>query len=192
MEITRTLYVTNRADWRAWLERHHETETEVWLIYYKKHSGRLIPYDDAVEEALCFGWIDSTVKRIDDEKFAQRFTPRKAKSEWSELNLRRVRALIKEGKMTRAGLARISEEALSQPSESKSKQARDNEIVIPGYFIDALNANKKARENFNNMASSYRRDYVRWVTSGKKEETRAKRLKEAIELLTSNKKPGMK
>src|SRR5215208_4566267 len=131
MEITRTVYVTNRADWRAWLERHHETETEVWLIYYKKHTGRSrIPYDDAVEEALCFGWIDSIVKRIDDEKFAQRFTPRKAKSEWSERNLIRVRALIREGKMTRAGLARVSEEVLAEGSKSKTKRAGGNEIAI--------------------------------------------------------------
>ena len=107
MKISKTLYVTDRADWRAWLERHHKSESEVWLIYYKKQTGLpRIPYDDAVEEALCFGWIDSIVKRIDDEKFAQRFTPRKAKSNWSELNRERVKKLIKEGRMTEAGRAK--------------------------------------------------------------------------------------
>src|SRR5207247_11176130 len=93
-----TLYVTNPDEWRSWLTKHYQSETEVWLIYYKKHSGRpRIPYDDAVEEALCFGWIDSIGKRMDDEKFAQKFTPRRDRTKWSELNKRRVRKLIREG-----------------------------------------------------------------------------------------------
>jgi uncharacterized protein YdeI (YjbR/CyaY-like superfamily) len=100
------LYVTTRDEWRAWLAEHHDTEREVWLVSYKKHTGRpQIPYDDAVEEALCFGWIDSLVKTIDDERFAQKFTPRKEKSNWSESNKRRVRKLVREGRMTEAGLA---------------------------------------------------------------------------------------
>ena len=87
MRLTKELYVTNREDWRAWLEQNHATEKEVWLLYYKKHTGKpTIPYDDAVEEALCFGWIDSTVKRIDDEKYTQKFTPRNDRSVWSESN----------------------------------------------------------------------------------------------------------
>jgi uncharacterized protein YdeI (YjbR/CyaY-like superfamily) len=100
------LYVTTRDEWRAWLAEHHDTEKEVWLVSYKKHTGRpQIPYDDAVEEALCFGWIDSLVKTIDDERFAQKFTPRKEKSNWSESNKGRVRKLVREGRMTEAGLA---------------------------------------------------------------------------------------
>ena len=100
------LYVTTRDEWRAWLAEHHDTEREVWLVSYKKHTGRpQIPYDDAVEEALCFGWIDSLVKTIDDERFAQKFSPRKGKSNWSESNKRRVRKLVREGRMTEAGLA---------------------------------------------------------------------------------------
>src|SRR5687768_2659801 len=92
MPVGKTLCVANRDDWRAWLADHHETETAVWLIYYKKHTGRpRIPYDDAVEEALCFGWIDSTVRRIDDAKFAQQFTPRRDINNWSALNRRRMR-----------------------------------------------------------------------------------------------------
>jgi uncharacterized protein YdeI (YjbR/CyaY-like superfamily) len=192
MEISRKLYVTNRADWRAWLERHHETKTEVWLICYKKHTGRpTIPYDDAVEEALCFGWIDSTVKRIDDEKYAQRFTPRKDNNNWSDSNKKRIRKLIQEGKMTKAGLAKISEEALRE-RESSSPQEKRKRLVLPAYFKEALIANEHAWANFNNLAPSYRSDYVKWVTEGKKEETRAKRLKEAVELLALNKKLGMK
>src|SRR5438128_11402884 len=120
MESRKTLYVASRAEWRAWLAKHHQSETEVWLIYYKKPSGRpRIPYDDAVEEALCFGWIDSIVKRIDDAKFAQKFTPRKDWTKWSELNKRRVRKLIREGNMTEAGLAKIDVVALGDEQQAK-------------------------------------------------------------------------
>src|SRR5436190_20780518 len=105
MQIGKTLYVSTRRAWRAWLAKHHNTETEIWLIYYKKHSSHpRIPYNDAVEEALCYGWIDSTLKPIDDEKYAQRFTPRKSKAKWSAMNIERMRRLIRQKKVTRAGL----------------------------------------------------------------------------------------
>jgi len=90
MKITKTLYVTTRDEWRSWLEKNHKSEKEIWLIYYKKHTGKpRIPYDDAVEEALCFGWIDSIIKRIDEKKYAQKFSPRKQNSVWSDLNKKR-------------------------------------------------------------------------------------------------------
>jgi len=108
MEITKTLYITTRAKWRKWLEKNHNTEKEIWLIYYKKHTGKpRIPYDDAVEEALCFGWIDSIIKRIDEEKYTQNFSPRKQNSVWSDLNKKRVKKLIEEGKITKAGFGTI-------------------------------------------------------------------------------------
>ena len=107
MDMRKTLYVTRREDWRAWLAKHCRSEKGVWLIFYKKHTDRpRIPYEHAVEEALCFGWIDSLVKRIDDEKFAQKFTPRRDGSKWSGLNKRRLRKLVREGRMTEAGLAK--------------------------------------------------------------------------------------
>src|SRR3954463_13551246 len=107
MEIDKTLHVTSREEWRAWLTTHHASETVVWLLFYKKHVGRpRISYDHAVEEALCFGWIDSIVKKVDDEKFAQKFTPRRGGSKWSALNKQRLRKLIREGRMTEAGLAK--------------------------------------------------------------------------------------
>jgi uncharacterized protein YdeI (YjbR/CyaY-like superfamily) len=192
MKISRTLYVTDRDDWRAWLENNHAIESEVWLIYYKKHTGRpSIPYDVAVEEALCFGWIDSIVKRIDDETYMQKFTPRKDTGKWSDLNRRRVRKLIKEGRMTKVGLAKISDEVLADESESET-ESRKKELTTPQYFKKALMADKRAWENFNNLAPSYQRQYVGWVTSAKREETRERRLKEAKELLSMNKKLGMK
>src|SRR5256885_3438097 len=108
MEIGTTLYVKGRREWRAWLARHHQTASEIWLIYYKKESGRpRIPYNDAVEEALCYGWIDSILKPIDSRRYAQRFSPRRPRSRLSEMNRERVRRLIAAGRMTRAGLERI-------------------------------------------------------------------------------------
>ena len=108
MEIGETLFFTNRQDWRKWLEKNYEDKKEIWLIYYKKHTKKpTIHYEDAVEEALCFGWIDSTVKRIDEEKHAQRYTPRNLKSVWSKQNINRVKKMIKEGKMTNLGLFKI-------------------------------------------------------------------------------------
>ena len=107
MEIGTTLYVKDRRQWRAWLARHHKTAPEIWLIYYKKHSGRpRIPYSDAVEEALCYGWIDSITKPVDEDRWAQRFSPRRPSSRLSEMNRERVRRLIAARRMTKAGLAR--------------------------------------------------------------------------------------
>ena len=106
----KTLYVKDRDEWRKWLENNYDSENEIWLIYYKKHSDKIrIPYDDAVEEALCFGWIDSLVKSIDDEKYMQKYTPRKKNSVWSEYNVKRCEKMIKEGKMTNAGSKLIEE-----------------------------------------------------------------------------------
>ncbi len=102
-----THHPTTRAAWRAWLAANYDRETEIWLVYNKRHTGGpRVEYDDAVEEALCFGWIDSIVRTIDADRYAQKFTPRRAKSKWSELNKRRFAKMVAEGKMTAAGLAR--------------------------------------------------------------------------------------
>jgi uncharacterized protein YdeI (YjbR/CyaY-like superfamily) len=100
----KTLHVTTREAWRKWLQKHHDRETEVWLIFYKQHTGKpRVAYEDAVEEALCFGWIDSIVRRVDDECYMQKFTPRKPNSKWSDSNRARVKKLLKAGLMTEAG-----------------------------------------------------------------------------------------
>lgn len=191
MKITGKLHVTNRDDWRAWLRKNYDTKKEVWLIYYKRHTGKpRIPYDDAVEEALCFGWIDSLVKKIDDEKFVQKFTPRKGKSKWSEANKKRARKMIKEGKMTKAGLAKIRE-AKSNGEWFKTAPVK-KELVIPAYIKKPFATNEKALDNFNNLANGYKRQLVGWITSAKREKTRKRRLTEAIRLLEQNKKLGMK
>jgi len=154
MEITKQLYVTDRDAWRAWLEKNYDTEKEIWLIYYKKHTGKpRIPYDDAVEEALCFGWIDSTIKRIDDEKYSQKFAPRKNKSNWPDLNKKRAKKMIREGRMTKAGLAKIRE-AKRNGNWSESPQTQ-KELAIPPEIKKASMSNRKVWENFNNFAPSY-------------------------------------
>ncbi len=191
MKITEKLHLTNRDEWRAWLRRNHDTKKEIWLLYYKERTGKpSIPYDDAVEEALCFGWIDSIVKKIDDEKFARKFTPRKGKSRWSELNKKRAREMMKAGKMTQAGIAKIRE--AKQSGEWFKTAPAIKELVTPPYINEALAANKKALNFFDSLTSSYKRNLVGWITSAKREETRKRRLAEAIRLLEQNKKLGMK
>ncbi len=190
MRPRKFLYVTKRDDWRAWLQKHQARETEIWLVYYKKHTGRIrIPYEDAVEEALCFGWIDSIVKRIDDERFAQKFTPRRNTAKWSALNKRRVRKLIKEGRMTESGLAKID---LQTSYEEPPTGPRKRKLQTPAFMKEAMTAHPRAWENFTNLAPSYRRNYIGWILAAKKEETRARRLKEVVELLKQNKKLGLK
>ncbi len=190
-EPTENLYVTDRDKWRMWLKKNHKAKKEIWLIYYKKHTGKpRIPYDDAVEEALCFGWIDSTVKRIDDEKYAQQFTPRSNKSNWSELNIERARKMMREGGMTKAGLAKFDETKKIIQKEKKAKAAKKR-LVIPPDLKKALLINRKAWENFNDFAPSYKRLYVGWITDAKKQETREKRIRQTVERSVQNKKPGM-
>jgi uncharacterized protein YdeI (YjbR/CyaY-like superfamily) len=186
----KTLYARDRAAWRAWLEENHAREREVWLVYYKKHTGRpRVPYDDAVEEALCFGWIDSVVRRVDDDSYLQKFTPRRDKSNWCESNVRRARKLIGEGRMTKAGLDAIAEGALDTEFAPKPKS---KDVEVPRFVSDALKGTPRAWENFNALAPSYRREYVNWIMQAKREETRERRLAEAARLLSENKKLGMK
>jgi uncharacterized protein YdeI (YjbR/CyaY-like superfamily) len=189
MPVTKTVYAANREEWRAWLAKHHDSETEVWLIYYKKHTGRpRVSYNDAVEEALCFGWIDSLVHTIDDEKFAQKFTPRKDRTRWSELNKRRVRKLMKDGRMTAAGLAKIDRAALAAKPKPRPGGGRS----VPAFVSRGLRASPTAWANFRKMAPSYRRLYALWIMDAKKAQTRERRLKETIRRLERNEKPGLK
>jgi uncharacterized protein YdeI (YjbR/CyaY-like superfamily) len=192
VEITKTYYAATRSEWRKWLQKHYTSATEIWLIYYKKHTGMpRVSYNDAVEEALCFGWIDSLVKRVDADTYAQKFTPRKSKSKWSELNKRRIKKLIREGLMTNAGLSKIDRSLLKE-KETGTPPTSAKTVSIPGNLKKDLEKNKKAWANFNNQAPSYQRLYIKWITSVKKEETYQRRLKEAIGLLEQNKNLGLK
>lgn len=185
------LYFKDRSEWRKWLEKNHGISHEVWLIYYKKHTGKQrIPYDDAVEEALCFGWIDSTVKRIDDEKYCQKYTPRRKRSIWSDLNKNRVKKLTVLGFMREPGKIKIRE-----AKESGMWDREYPSIVRPEHspeLASALEKDPVAKKNFNQLAPSKRKMYIAWIALAKKEETRIKRTKEAIDLLKKGKELGMK
>ncbi|HZQ08079.1 MAG TPA: hypothetical protein VFD70_15960, partial [Anaerolineae bacterium] len=135
MKISKTLYVTNRKQWRAWLAKHHKTEPEIWLIYYRKASGKpRIPYNDAVEEALCYGWIDSTNKTLDKDRLVQRFSPRRQGSKLSPMNMERVRRLIAAKKMTRAGLESIGQH-LEKGKATKAPTLK--KFKLPADILDA-------------------------------------------------------
>jgi len=188
----KTLHVVTREEWRAWLAAHHETETEIWVVYYKQHTGRpRISYDELVEEALCFGWIDSLVRRLDDDRYAQKVTPRKNTSKWSEPNLRRFAELVKNGRMTAAGLAKGPPPDVT-PARKPVAPPSSADDEVPRYIQQRLRTNAKAWQFFQDLAPSYRRLYVKWIETAKREETRQKRLDEAIGLLEQGKKLGLK
>jgi len=186
------LYVKNRAEWRQWLQRYHQSQTEIWLIFYKKHTGRpSLPYDEAVEEAICFGWIDSIIKGLDDEKYAQKFTPRKIRSKWSRLNIKRAQNMIEQGKMMPAGLFSFKQNKNST-KKIVPQQPNAHELIIPADLKTALSHNRAAQQNFENFAFSYKRNYVGWINSAKKDKTRKKRIEEAVVLIEQNVKNLMK
>jgi len=188
----KTLLVTERRDWRAWLESHHEKEKEIWLIFHKKHTGKArLAYDDAVEEAICFGWIDSILKRRDEQTYIQKFTPRNLDSRWSRLNIERAKKMIAAGLMTSAGLARIDPSLLARKADPRPVKRAEN-LEIPAFILEALDADRPARDFFQTLAPSYRRLFCGWVASAKKEETRQKRLAEMLATLRSRRKPGLK
>ena len=183
------LHVIDRDDWRKWLKRNHKTKKEVWLIYYKKHTGKpRIPYDDAVEEALCFGWIDSTVKRLDDEKYVQKYTPRRSRSIWSSTNIARAKKMLKHRKMTKAGLVLFKEAGTKKSARAQIVKKR---LAMPTDLKKALARNKKATGNFSNFAPSHQKMYIWWIIDAKKIETRTRRIKRVVKMAAQNKKPGM-
>jgi len=185
------LYISNRKEWRKWLKENHSIAKEVWLIYYKKHTGKLrVPYDNAVEEALCFGWIDSTVKRIDDEKYCQKFTPRNDKSNWSEHNKKRVKKMIRQGKMTKAGMDKVNAAKIN--GEWNRTIVAEINFKMPSELSQLLSAHKKAKDFFNELSPSHKKQYIGWIASAKKVGTREKRAGEALKLLMTKQKLGMK
>lgn len=185
------LYFKSSKDWRKWLKNNYEKEIEVWLIFYKKESGYpTIEYEFAVEEALCYGWIDSVIKKIDNIRYARKFTPRRNNSKWSEVNKTRTAKLIKDNRMTKIGLAKID---IAKRNGQWDKPDRpDIEFHIPREFQEALNQNIKANKNFEQLTKSYQKQYIGWIIIAKRQETKEKRIKEATILLENNKKLGLK
>ena len=181
-----TLDVRTLAQWRRWLAKHHASKPEIWLVFHKQHTGvPSIPYLDALDEALCFGWIDSLVRRLDDDRFARKFTPRKPDSSWSAVNRKRYAMLEASGRLQPAGRERA-------PTERSSVKPPRREWKMPGYMASALEARPKARKTFDNLPPSHRRRYIGWIDSAKREETKMRRLDEALRLLEAGKELGLK
>ena len=189
MEMRKTLHATDRDKWRSWLEQNHVEEREVWLIFYKAHTGQPnIPYEDSVEEALCFGWIDSLIQKIDEDRYGRKFTPRRPGSKWSDLNKRRVLRMIESGRMTEAGLVLVD----FPLSDAKALPKRRPMPDLPDWLEEALKAYPKAWENFNRLPPSHRLRYIGWISDARKEETRQRRIREAVSLLEKDQRLGMK
>jgi uncharacterized protein YdeI (YjbR/CyaY-like superfamily) len=168
------------ADFRAWLERHHESDSELIVGFHKRGGGRpSITWPEAVDQALCFGWIDGVRRRIDDASYSIRFTPRKARSTWSAVNIKRMKELVEEGLVAPAGIAAFERRAddrsaiysYEQPKAAKLEPDQERR----------LRADERARAFFEAQPPSYRRAAIHWVTSAKKPETRERRLSQLIE-----------
>jgi uncharacterized protein YdeI (YjbR/CyaY-like superfamily) len=186
------LFATRRL-WRDWLVRHHSTEKEIWLAYYKKGSGkRSVTYKEALEEALCFGWIDSTVRTLDAERYRQRYTPRNERSIWSRSNKARIEKLIAEGRMAAPGLAKV--EAAKRNGSWDTLYDIDRIIKttdIPPDLLAALDGKPGARAVFDRRPPSEKRMWAYWVVSAKRPETRARRVAETVNRVLAGRRPGM-
>ena len=180
-----TLDVRTRTEWRRWLAQHHASSPGIWLVRHKQHAGvESMPYEDLVSEALCFGWVDSLVKRLDDTRYAIKVTPRKPTSKWSDINRKRWNQLKAEGLLAAPGLA-------ASPT-TNSYAPRPRVPKLPAYIAKAFKANTKAWQHFQELAPTYRRDFVVWIHIAKRPETREKRIRESIALLSAGKKLGLK
>ena len=185
----KTLQVKTVEQWRDWLDEHHASESEVWLVYFKKETGvASIVHKDALDEALCFGWIDSLVRRLDERRYAVKFTPRKADSRWSDINRRRYEELKAAGRLKPAGVARPPTGRGSAPRPAR----RELPAKLPAYIQNALNEHPVALRNFKELPPEERRRYFAWIDSAKRDDTKLRRLKEAIRLLKAGKVLGLK
>lgn len=176
MDITKTLYILNRKDWRNWLKKNYKTENEIWLIYPRKATGRpRIEYNDAVEEALCFGWIDSIVKKLDEETTVQRFSPRKPRAKYSQANIERLRNLVAKKKVVK------------EVSETLG-DILNEEFVMPADIVRAIRDHKEAWKNFQGFSVSYKRIRIAFIDRARRRpEEFKKRLRHFIEMTEKNK-----
>jgi uncharacterized protein YdeI (YjbR/CyaY-like superfamily) len=173
--VSEPIYFESPAAFRAWLEQHHERETEVWVGFWKKATGKQgMTWSQAVDEALCFGWIDSIAKRVDDDRHRQRFTPRKPTSNWSAVNVAKVATLRAEGRMRPAGEAAFARRSDGRSSVYSFEQRKDPQLEPEQQA--QLEANAAAWAYFQSRPPSYRKPAIWWVISAKKPETRARRL----------------
>ena len=170
----KTLLLRTLDQWREWLTEHHASASEAWLIFHKRHTGvTSIDYTDARDEALCFGWVDSLVKRLDDRRYARKFTPRKANSRWSDVNRQRYAELKASGRLKPAGVER--------PPTDRGYDPRPPRLSMPSQLPDYIKAelrnHPKALHHFESLAPSHRRQYLAWIEAAKREDTKLRRLK---------------
>ncbi len=185
-----TFFAADRAAWREWLAAHHGSAAQVWLLLHKKHVGEpSVTYDEAVEEALCWGWIDGLVNRWDERSYAVRFTPRKPGSVWSESNVARVERMIAEGRMAPAGQALVDE---AKRRGTWDEAASGRLEVTPPDVEEALAADPAALARWRDWAPTHRRQYVYWVLDAKRPETRSRRVAEVARRAAAGLKPGEK
>lgn len=184
-----TLLAATLDQWRDWLDEHHASESEIWLVFHKQHTGLAsIDYGDALDEALCFGWVDSLVKRLDDRRYARKFTPRRADSRWSDANRKRYAALRAAGRLKPAGVDRSP----TARGYDARPARRPLPAKLPAYIQAALREVPAAARHFEALPPSQRRRYVAWIESAKREETRLRRLREAVRLLAAGEVLGLK
>jgi uncharacterized protein YdeI (YjbR/CyaY-like superfamily) len=185
----KTLRVQTVDQWRDWLDGHHASVSEIWLVFYKQHTRiASIAHKDALDEALCFGWVDSLVKRLDERRYAIKFTPRREDSRWSDVNRKRYTELKAAGRLKPPGIKRsptgrgsaVRPPRIEMPSR------------LPSYIQAGLKDNASAGRHFKALSPEKRRRYFAWIESAKREETRHRRLKEAIRLLASGRELGLK
>jgi uncharacterized protein YdeI (YjbR/CyaY-like superfamily) len=182
--------VGNVENWRSWLRGNHLSVPGIWLVFHNRESGLpSISYDDALDAALSFGWIDSVIKKIDGGSYARKFTPRRPWSIWSSSNISRVERLKREGRMTKWGL-----QAFEKRTGEISLLEKFNRegVAVPKDLESALRKNKKAWANFELFAPSYRKRYLVWISAAKSPATREKRIKEAVILISKNVKDLLK
>jgi uncharacterized protein YdeI (YjbR/CyaY-like superfamily) len=193
IDSLQSFYPKDRKAWRNWLQKNYDKLPGIWLVYYKvgKSKPRL-PYSEMVEEGLCFGWIDSLPRKLDDERSMLLFTPRKPKSVWSDVNKERVDRLIKNGLMTNAGLVKIEAAKLngSWDTLTASNEAA-NTNQLPTDLLKAFKGKKSALDNLKAFSPSVRKQFMFWIYSAKTPETRAKRIAQTVLMSEANKKPGL-
>jgi uncharacterized protein YdeI (YjbR/CyaY-like superfamily) len=181
----------SREHWRCWLAERHDKEKEVWLVFLKKHTPKPnLSYNDAVEEALCFGWIDGVKRSIDADRYMHRFSPRKCDSQWSASNIERVQRMSAAGMMAPAGERAVVQARKNGRWEQSDKAA--GRFSMPAELEDQLRLNPQAAAFFASLAPSYQQQYMAWIATAKREDTRRRRLSEAMALLGRGKKLGMR
>ncbi len=180
------LDVRSRRQWRAWLQKHHASSPGVWLVYYKAPTGlKAVSYEDSVREALCFGWIDSLIKSFDQDRYLRKFTPRKSTSAWSDSNRKRYKELKAAGELAAAGKA-------APPTIKRHAPPPKIPLRLPAYIQNALRKNPSAWSSFQQLPERHRREYILWIHSAKRLETRQKRIAESLRMLDAGQKLGLK